>query len=121
MLSPGTARSPDHIKRSGAKLGPAVAEFAECLFAGKAPWSKVRQGHQLLRWGERYTAARLDAACRKALPVDLIDVRRDVRRLERILVQALEEEAMPQLPLPLPSGRFARPGNVFALAVGSQS
>ena len=42
--------------------------------------------------------------------MDLIDV----RRLERILVQALEQEAMPQLPLPMPPGRFARPGSVFA-------
>ena len=117
VLSPYTTRSPDRIKRSAAKLGPAVAEFAERLFDGPLPWARIRQGHKLLRLGERYTAARLDAACRKALAVDLIDV----RRLERILVQALEAEAMPQLPLPLPPGRFARPGSVFALAVGGQS
>ena len=34
--------------------------------------------------------------------------------VERILVQALEEESTPQLPLPMPSGRFARPGDVFS-------
>ena len=67
--------------------------------------------------GERYSAQRLDAACRKALSVDLVDV----RRLERILVQALEEETLPQLPLPLPPGRFARPGCVFAHAKGGKS
>ena len=44
------------------------------------------------------------------LDVDLIDV----RRVERILVHATEEEVMPQLPLPIPAGRFARPGNAFA-------
>ena len=43
-----------------------------------------------------------------------------MRRLERILVQALEEEAVPQLPLPIPVGRFARPGSVFAHAKGGQ-
>lgn len=37
-------------------------------------------------------------------------------RVERILVQALEQEAIRQLPLPIPAGRFARPGSVFALA-----
>ena len=37
-----------------------------------------------------------------------------MRRVERILVQALEEETTPQLPLPMPPGRFARPGSVFA-------
>ena len=60
---------------------------------------------------------RLDAACQRALAVDLIDV----NRVERILVQALEEEATPQLPLPMPAGRFARPGSVFALAAGGRS
>ena len=93
-------------------------EFAQSLFEGKVPWSKIRQGHKLLRLGERYTAQRrLDAACRKALSVDLIDV----RRLERILVQVLEEETLPQLPLPMPPGRFARPSCVFAHAEGGQS
>ena len=109
-LSAYTTRAPDRIKSSAAGLGPAVAEFAERLFDGPLPWAKVRQGHKLLRLGERYTAKRLDAACRRALDVDLIDV----RRVERILVQALEEEVMPQLPLPIPAGRFARPGNAFA-------
>ena len=84
--------------------------FAERLFDGPLPWVKVRRGHKLLRLGERYTAKRLDAACHRALDVDLIDV----RRLERILVQALELEATPQLPLLMPPGRFARPGSVFA-------
>ena len=50
------------------------------------PWAKLRQGHKLIRLGERYSPERLDAACRRALSVD-------VRRLERILVEALEQEA----------------------------
>ena len=87
-----------------------MAIFAERLFDGPLPWAKVRQGHKLLRLGERHTAKRLGAACRRALELDLIDA----RRLERILVQALEEEAMPQMAKPLPEGRFARPGSVFA-------
>ena len=109
-LSAYTTRAPDGIKAKAAELGPAVAEFAERLFDGPLPWSKVRQGHKLLRLGERYTAQRLDAACRRALEVDLIDV----RRLERILIQALEEETTPQAPESLPEGRFARPGSAFA-------
>ncbi len=117
VLAPYTTRAPDHIKREAAKLGPAVGEFAQRLFAGTQPWYRIRQGHKLLRLGERYTPQRLDAACRRALDVDLIDV----KRLERILVQALEEETTPQLPLPLPPGRFARPGSVFALSAGGRS
>ena len=105
-----TMRAPDRIKQSASEHGPAVAEFAGRLFDGPLPWAKVRQGHKLIRLGRRYTPERLDAACRRALEVDLIDV----RRVERILVQALEQEAIPQLPEPPPHGRFARPGSVFA-------
>ncbi len=105
-----TTRAPDRIERGAAELGPAVATFVERLFDGPFPWARIRQGHKLLRLGERYTAKRLDAACRRALDVDLIDV----RRVERILVQALEEETTPELPMPLATGRFARPGSVFA-------
>ena len=91
-----------------------MAEFADRLFDGPLPWSRIRQGHKLLRLGQRYTPQRLDAACRRALEVDLIDV----RRVERILVQALEHDEMPQYPPPLPSGRFTRDGTVFAHATG---
>ena len=104
-----TIRTPDRIKHSAAELGAAMAEFAERLFDGPLPWAKVRQGHKLIRLGQRYTAERLDAACREALEVDLIDV----RRVERILVQALEQEPLPDLPTALPTGRFARPGSVL--------
>ena len=116
-LSAYTMKAPDRIKRSAALHGPAVGQFAERLFDDRHPWSKIRQGHKLIRLGDRYTSERLDAACRRALAVDLIDV----NRVERILVQALEQEAMPQLPLPMPAGRFARPGSVFALAAGGRS
>ena len=78
------------------------------------PWSKLRQGQRLLRLAERYTPERLEAACARALGFDLVDV----RRLERILVLALEHEGQPALPAeqrvqPLTSGRFARPGTAF--------
>ena len=56
-----TLRAPDGIKRSAAEQGPAVAEFAERLFDGPLPWAKVRQGHKLIRLGQRYTPERLDS------------------------------------------------------------
>ena len=116
-LSAYITRAPDRIKRSAAGLGPSVAEFAERLFGGPLPWAKVRQGHKPLRLGQRYTAERLEAACRRALEVDLIDV----RRLERILTEALEQVTPSTHPDPLPAGRFARPGSVFAYAEGGHS
>ena len=115
-LSAYTLRAPDGIKRRAAEQGSAVAEFAERLFDGPLPWAKVRQGHKLIRLGQRYTPEHLDSACRRALEVDLIDV----SRVERILVQALEQQETPEHPPPLPVGRFARPGYVFAHAKGQR-
>ena len=109
-LSAYTLRAPDGIKRSAIEQGPAVGEFAQRLFDGPLPWSRIRQGHKLLRLGQRYTPERLDAACRRALAVDLIDV----NRVERILIQSLERQETPEHPPPLPAGRFARPGEAFA-------
>ena len=112
-LSPYTLRAPEQLQRRAAELGEATGAFAERLFEGPLPWAKLRQGHKLLRLAERYSPARLDAACRRALEVDLVDV----RRVERILVEALEQETTaPSQPLPPPPGRFARPGAVFALS-----
>ncbi len=109
-----TLRGPDKIKQSAAELGEAVAAFADRLFEGPTPWAKVRQGHKLLRLAQRYTPDRLNDACRKALDVDLIDV----HRVERILVEALEQQDAPPLADLIPPGRFARPGSVFALVNG---
>tara|TARA_Y100000310_G_scaffold22023_1_gene21266 strand:- start:852 stop:2453 length:1602 start_codon:yes stop_codon:yes gene_type:complete len=111
-LSVYTQRAPDRVKHKAAELGPAVTAFADRLFEGPLPWAKLRQGQKLIRLGERYTAQRLDAACQRALAVDLIDV----RRLERILVEALEAEAVPSraISAPPPPGRFARPASAFS-------
>ncbi len=53
-------------------------------------------------------------------PGQRVEVKLD-SKLERILVQALEQEAMPQLPLPIPAGRFARPVFRLRLAAGDRS
>ena len=113
-LTAYTMRSPDYLRRKCAELGESVGVFADQLLGGPLPWAKMRQAQKLLRLGERYTSSRLDIACHKALGVDLIDV----RRLERILIEALEEEAgtSPVIAVASPPGRFARHGSVFAVA-----
>jgi hypothetical protein len=107
-------RAPDRVVREAAKLGLHVGRFAERLLAGEFPWARLRQGQKLLRLGERYGAVRLDAACARALAVDLIDV----SRLERILILAVEQEPLPMdlppsRPALVPSARFARAGAAF--------
>jgi transposase len=106
-------RAPDRLTQRARELGPTIGVFAERLLSGPLPWAKLRQAQKLLRLGERYTPDRLEAACQRALAVDLLDV----RRLERILVEALEDEATVAQGtglLPPPPGRFARPGATFA-------
>lgn len=107
-------RAPDRLIRQAEILGPNIGTFATRLLDGPLPWAKLRQGQKLLRLAERYTPDRLDAACARALGFD----RLDVRRLERILTLALEQEGSPAPPVEervrtLPAGRFARPGAAF--------
>jgi transposase len=111
-------RAPDRIVREAKALGPNVVAFAERLFEGPLPWAKLRQGMKLIRFGEKYTAARLDAACARALAHDLVDV----RRLERILVLALDKPQEPRhepaqgpalVLLPSLPARFVRPPASF--------
>ncbi|MYC31359.1 MAG: transposase [Chloroflexi bacterium] len=109
-LSAYTLRAPDGIKHTAAEQGPAIAEFAYRLFDGPLPWSRIRQGLKPIRLGQRYTSQRLDAVCRRALEVYLVDV----GRVERILVQSLDQQETPEYPPSLLPGRFARPGGVFA-------
>ncbi len=88
-------RSPDRLIHQALRVGPHAGEFARQLLCGPFPWAKLRQGQKLLRLGEHYTAPRLEAACARALAFDLLDV----RRVERILVLALEREQLPVPPL----------------------
>ena len=107
-------RAPDRLIRQAGVLGPNIGTFAARLLDGPLPWAKLRAGQKLIKLADRYTAERLDAACARALGFDLIDV----RRLERIVMLALEQEGRPPPPIEervrtVPAGRFARPGTAF--------
>jgi hypothetical protein len=112
-------RAPERVIRAAEELGPHIGEFATQLLAGRFPWAKLRQGQKLLRLAERYTAPRLDAACARALTVELLDV----TRLERILKLALEQEPLPRIAAPgdAAAGRFARAGTAFDHRYGTQA
>jgi hypothetical protein len=103
-------RAPDRIVRKASELGPNVEAFATRLFDGPLPWAKLRAGQKLVSLGEKYGGERLDAACQRALAYDLVDV----RRVQRILLQALDHETTPTEDTGIPLGsRFARPGSAF--------
>jgi hypothetical protein len=89
--TPYALRWPDYYRKRARELGSAAGDFTDRLLTGEFPWSRLRQAQKLLRLAERYGAARLDAACRRALDFDL----QDVYRVQRILEQGLECQSKP--------------------------
>ena len=105
-------RWPDFYRHRARQLGSEAGDFTDKLLEGEFPWSRLRQAQKLLSLADRYGADRLNAACRRALDFDLVDV----HRLQRILEQALESDTTlqpiggQQAPLPL---KFLRPAHHF--------
>lgn len=100
-------RDPDSIVAEARRRGEGIGRFTEQLLAGPFPWAKLRQAQKLLRLGQRYGFARVDAACRRALAFELLNV----KRVEQIVVAGLDRDDAPPEPgelIPLPA-RFLRP------------
>jgi transposase len=118
--APYAMRYPDFYRRKAREIGPAVGDFADKLLEGEFPWSRLRQAQKLLRLTERYGRERAEAACLRALSVDLIDV----TRVGHILEQALEGESAPGSEAPQPplqqKLRFLRPAQHFSHHPASQ-
>jgi transposase len=116
--APYALRWPNYYSKRARELGPAAGDFTDKLLSGEFPWSRLRQAQKLLRLAERYGAARLESACRRALDFDLLDV----YRVQRILEQGLESQSEPQ---PIVAGQqtalplqFLRPAQHFVSAKG---
>lgn len=112
-----TMRDPNRIISEGLRKGSEIGRFLEQLLAGTFPWAKLRQAQKLMRMVQKYGAERVNAACRRALSFEIINV----HRVERILNKALEASATHprqdssagQLVLFPDGGRFLRPAGSF--------
>jgi transposase len=116
---PYARRWPNYYCQQARELGPAAGDFTEKLLRGEFPWSRLRQAQKLLRLAQRYGAARLEAACRRALEFDLLDV----YRVQRILEQGLESQTDPQPTVGHQSKldlKFLRPAEHFAAEEGDE-
>jgi transposase len=98
------------LKRRAAEHGEAVGRYAVALLDSPLPWTRMRTVYALLGLAKRYGAARLNEACATALDVDMIDVYRLRRLLERAAVAPTSTP-----PRTLPLARFLRPAGQFAL------
>ena len=108
-------RDVQSLHRQAASYGEAVGRFAAALLDSPLPWTRMRRVYALLGVARRYGAARVDEACAIALAAEMLDV----RRLERMLVQA----ATPSVTAPpaqLPSARFLRPASQYALPLAAR-
>jgi hypothetical protein len=86
-LTSYTLRDPQRMIRQATDLGPQIGRFMQELLSGELPWTKIRQAQKLLRLADRFGNHRVDAACRRALAFELLNV----RRVESIVRQDLEQ------------------------------
>jgi transposase len=113
-LTPYSTRDPRRLIRQARKQGPHLGRFMGALLSEPFPWAKLRQGQRLMRLGERYGWARVEAACRRALAFELINV----KRVEAIIRADLDHESLPPEPdrpagVTSPPLRFQRPAHSF--------
>jgi len=106
-------RNVDALIERACKRGQSVGEYAERLLAYPLPWTKMRQGYQLLRLCDKYGRQRVDATCRRALDFDVVDVPRIARMLREAVRTEDEAEQKGHLKKLPPNPRFARGKDLF--------
>ena len=104
------------LKRRAAEHGEAVGRYAVALLDSPLPWTRMRAVYALLGLAKRYGVVRLNEACATALDVDLVDVYRLRRLLERVAAAPTSTPARV-----LPIARFLRPVQQFALPFSTQN
>jgi transposase len=100
------------LERQAGTHGEAVGHFARRLLEGPLPWTRMRRVYSLLGLCRRYGSERVAEVCGQALAVDMLDVRRLRRMLERGSHPALSAAPRPSA---IPQCRYLRPAHQYAL------
>src|SRR5260370_1147084 len=95
--------------------GEHVGIYAQRLLDGDAPWMMMRSVYRLAGLAKRYGPAAAEAACARALDVDVINV----SKIESMLVNATEKNQAVQAAAPAGTRRFARDPAQYAPATGT--
>lgn len=105
-------RDAQALQKQAEVAGAQVGRYVTALLEGPLPWTRMRHVYRLLGLVQRYGPARVDAACARALELEVVDVTRIGRMLARALESATGERppALPAKVIPL---RFARPVEEF--------
>lgn len=119
-LPPGKAelatRDTESLCSQADGFGPHVGAYARRLADGPLPWSRIRHVYRLLGLARRHGASATEEACARALELDVVDVMRIDRMLEKGLVA---RGLLSSRPPPTPPGtvlRFARHKSEFRAA-----
>ena len=109
-------RSVDRMVAQAASYGPATGIYARRLLDGDAPWMMMRSVYRLIGLAKRYGPPAAEAACSRALDVDVINV----SKIESMLKNATENTPAAGLPAAAGAGpgRFARDAAEYATATG---
>jgi hypothetical protein len=106
-------RDLDRLRRMAADHGEAIGVYATALLDIPLPWTKMRQVYALLGLVKKWGAERVEAACRRALDAEAVNVALIGRMLER---GTEHTEIQPALPGTVTSARFARDPAHFTVA-----
>jgi transposase len=105
-------RDLDRLRRMAADHGEAIGAYAAALLDIPLPWTKMRQVYALLGLVKKWGAQRVDAACRRALEAEAVNVGLIGRMLERGTEHTTIQAALPGTVV---AGRFARDPADFAV------
>jgi transposase len=103
--------------------GGSVGIYAQRLLEVPLPWTRMRQVYRLLGLTRRYGSTPVEAACARALELEVISVGKIASMLER----ATEQTVLPAPPAAATTARFARdpaeftgPGRQVTLLPGAE-
>lgn len=105
-------RDLDQLLDKATRHGEAIGAYAAALLEVPLPWTRMRSVYRLLGLVGKWGADRVDAACRRALEAEAVDVGLIARMLERATETV--QPAEPATPTVVP-GRFARDPGEFAV------
>lgn len=100
------------LEELAATAGTHVGCYAQRLLEGPLPWASMRQVYRLLGLVRKYGGGPVELACERALALDVVDV----TRVRRMLDKALERGEVTLAPPPAKTGaapRFLRPASDY--------